>query len=113
MTVIGQQKEMAAPQQRVVFPPPSKRSRAATFRRSLQSLRPSVRGVALPVGSDQTVQCPQRGEIPVHACADCPLLIKLTSRNGQTRVRCCVPREAFSASLQPSDRYLSGRMGFR
>jgi hypothetical protein len=72
-----------------------------------------VRGVALPVGTNQSVQCPQRGEIPVDVCADCPLLIKLKSRGGRTRVLCCVPHEAFSAQLNASDRWFSGRTGFR
>ena len=113
MTVIGQQKEIKASQQRLVFPPRRRRNSVGTLLRSLRALSPSVRGVALPVGTSRTVQCPQRGEVPVEACADCPLLIKLTSRKGQASVRCCVPREAFSAGLSPSDRYLSGRMGFR
>ena len=68
---------------------------------------------ALAVSSLETVQCPQRGEIPVDTCAGCPMLIKLKSKHGHVRVLCCVPREAFSAALHPSDRYLSGRLGFR
>ena len=113
MTTIPRQDQRAAAKQRLVFPPPTGHNRGAAFRRVLRGLNPAVRGVALPVGSNQSVQCPQRGEIPVETCADCPLLIKLKSRGGTTRVMCCVPREAFSAALNPSDRYLSGRMGFR
>ena len=72
-----------------------------------------VSRTALAVSGEQLVQCPQRGEIPVDTCGGCPLLIKLKNKHGRTHVLCCVPREAFSAELHPSDRYLSGRLGFR
>jgi hypothetical protein len=105
--------DQRATRQRVVYPVPTERNRGAAFRRALRALNPSVRGVALPVGTNQSVQCPQRGEIPVDTCASCPLLIKLKDRGGTIKVLCCVPREAFSAHLKTSDQYLSGRMGFR
>jgi len=70
-----------------------------------------MRGVTLPVDTNQSVQCPQRGEIPVDTCADCPLLIKLKNRKGRTMVLCCLPRERFSAELDPSDRWLAYRVG--
>jgi len=113
MTTLKRQDQQVPSPQRLTFPPPTEHNRGAAFRRALRGLNPTVRGVALPVGANQSVQCPQRGEIPVEMCADCPLLIKLKSRGGTTRVMCCVPREAFSAALHPSDQYLSGRMGFR
>lgn len=113
MTTIEKRDQQAPGRQRLVFPPPTPRGGRAAFRRVVRGLGSSVRGVALPVGANQSVQCPQKGEIPVDVCADCPLLISLKSRGGTTRVLCCVPREAFSATLNPSDRYLSGRMGFR
>ena len=113
MSVIERQSETKATPQRLIFPPPARRNRAAEFLQLLRGLRPGVRGVALPIGTNQNVQCPQRGEIPVETCSGCPLLIRLTSKAGQAQVLCCVPRETFSAELQPSDRYLSGRMGFR
>lgn len=112
MTTLDRQQQQAPPQ-RLVFPPPEPRDRGGTLRRSLRALANGMRGVALPVGANQTVQCPQRGEIPVDMCAGCPLLIKLKSRGGNIRVLCCVPREAFTATLNPSDQVLSGRMGFR
>lgn len=113
MTKLAKQDQQAPGRQRIVFPLPAPRGSRAAFRRVVRGLGGSVRGVALPVGANQSVQCPQKGEIPVDMCADCPLLISLKSRGGTTRVLCCVPREAFSATLNPSDRYLSGRMGFR
>lgn len=105
--------EQKAEPQRLVFPPPEPGNHQSALLRSIRGLTNGVRGVALPVGANQSVQCPERGEISVDTCADCPLLIKLKTRGGHTRVLCCVPREAFSATLNPSDRYLSGRMGFR
>jgi hypothetical protein len=113
VTTLDKKSQQAANRQRLVFPPPTPRGGRAALRRVVGGLGGSVRGVALPVGANQSVQCPQKGEIPVDMCADCPLLISLKSRGGTTRVLCCVPREAFSATLNPSDRYLSGRMGFR
>lgn len=82
MTTIPRQDQRANAQQRLVFPSPTEHNRGAAFRRALRGLNPTVRGVALPVGSNQSVQCPQRGEIPGEMCADCPLLIKLKSRGG-------------------------------
>ena len=113
MTTVQKQDQQIPARQRLVFPPPTPRGGRAGVRRLIRSLGSSVRGVALPVGATGSVQCPQKGEIPVDICADCPLLISLKNRGGTTRVLCCVPREAFSATLNPSDRYLSGRMGFR
>ena len=113
MTKLAKQDQQAPGRQRIVFPLPTPRGGIAAVRSVVRGLGSSMRGVALPVGTNQSVQCPQRGEIPVETCADCPLLISLRSRGGTTRVLCCVPREAFSATLHPSDRYLSGRMGFR
>jgi len=112
MTMLERQQQKKPVPQRLVFPPPASRARTA-FGRTLRRLSAGGRGVGLPVGADRSVQCPQRGEIPVDVCAACPLLIRLKSRGEQTRVQCCVPREAFSAALNTSDRWLSGRMGFR
>ena len=65
MAVLEKQQEMGPPQQRLVFSPPKTRTRAAVFRRSLRGLGLGVRGLSLPAGADNLVQCPQRARFPL------------------------------------------------
>ena len=71
-----------------------------------------VNGMTLAVRKDQSVYCPQRGDVTLETCVGCPMLVSAHTRRGKLKVCCRLQGTlAFGPELDTASRLTMTRAG--
>ena len=69
-------------------------------------------GLTIQARSDESLQCPKRGDITLEACMACELFICARPRRRGLLVRCRLPaNSAYGSELDATGRWLAYRSG--